>query len=58
MPNQIDFRLRYQVRKDTPHGTLFKYLQSKETRVSYSADGVVCVVSLLADSSVSMVWLL
>lgn len=31
MPNQIDFRLRYQVREDTPHGTLLKYLKSKET---------------------------
>lgn len=34
MPNHIDFRIRYQVGEGTPHGTLFKYLRSKETEFS------------------------
>lgn len=34
MSNQIDFRLRYQVREDTPLGKLFNYLKSKDTEFS------------------------
>lgn len=29
MSDQIDFRLRYQVKADTPHGILFNFLRSK-----------------------------
>jgi hypothetical protein len=31
MSNQLDFRLRYQVRRDSPDGILLDYLRSKET---------------------------
>lgn len=34
MSNQTDFRLRYQVREDTPLGKLFNYLKSKDTEFS------------------------
>jgi hypothetical protein len=34
MSKQLDFRLRYQVRRDSPDGILLDYLRSKETEFS------------------------
>lgn len=31
MSDQVDYRFRYQVRRDSPSGTLLSYLRSKET---------------------------